>query len=61
MKQQVVRVFVEVAGEAGCRGRHVVTKTPFVGGETTFYSKPAENFALQGGSTPLCTNDSLHA
>jgi hypothetical protein len=46
MKQQVVRVFVKVAGEAGCGGRHVVAKTPFVGGKAPFPSQPAENFAL---------------
>jgi hypothetical protein len=45
-EQQVIRVFVEVAGEAGCEGGHVVEKAPFIGGGTLFSGQPAEDLAL---------------
>jgi hypothetical protein len=51
-EEKVISVFVEGAGEAGGGSSNVVSEAPFVGGETAFSSKPAENFALQGGSAP---------
>jgi hypothetical protein len=45
-EQEVVHIFIQVAGETGSRGRKVVSKPSLVSGQTPFPSKPAEDLAL---------------
>jgi hypothetical protein len=51
-QQEVVRIFIEGAGEAGGRIAKVVSEPPLIGWRTPFPSKPAEDLALKRGSTP---------
>jgi hypothetical protein len=40
------------AGKASSSVAELVSETPLVGGETFLPGEPAEDFALEGGSTP---------
>jgi hypothetical protein len=48
LDEQVVGVFIMNTGEAGGRGIELVSEAPFVGGEPTTPSQPADDLALQG-------------
>jgi hypothetical protein len=51
-QQEVVGVFILGAVEAGSSVAELVSKTPLIGGETLLPGEPAEDLALEGGSTP---------
>jgi hypothetical protein len=51
-QKEVIHVFIQRTGEAGGRVGKVVPEAPLIGWKTLSPSKPAEDLALKGGSTP---------
>jgi hypothetical protein len=52
VQEKVINVFLKVTSEASSRIRKPMPEPSCIGGESTSFSKPEENLALQRSSTP---------